>query len=422
MEKMIIEGGDSLRGEVRISGAKNAALPIMAAALLTPEECVIRNVPQLQDVRFMTKILQALGAEAELAGDAVRIRAVRIGDTCDYDLVRKMRGSVCVLGPLSARLGRARVALPGGCVIGARPIDLHLKGMEALGAQVAVRGGYVHTRADRLAGREIFLSGRAGPTVLGTANVMMAATLAEGVTVIQGAACEPEVADLAKFLAAMGAKIEGAGSPTIVVTGVPGLHGAEHELIPDRIEAATFAVAAAATGGEVALRGARPDHMSAVLDKLREIGVETRREGERFLVRPAGPLRPAHITTHPYPGFPTDVQAQMTALLTQADGISIVTERIFESRFMHISELARMGAKVYVEGPHAIIHGPNKLSGAEVMASDLRASAALVIAGLMAEGRTEVRRIYHLDRGYERIDEKLTALGARVKRAEDQGP
>ncbi|MDW8309050.1 MAG: UDP-N-acetylglucosamine 1-carboxyvinyltransferase, partial [Verrucomicrobiales bacterium] len=377
MESLLIKGGVPLEGEVWISGAKNAALPIMAAALLTPEPCIIHRVPNLSDVRFMAQILNWLGASVTFKDGTLRIEARKIKGYGDYDLVRKMRGSICIMGPLLGRLKRARVSLPGGCVIGARPINLHLKGFEALGAKITIEGGYVQASARRLVGSAMFLGGRAGSTVLGTANVMMAATLAEGVTVIESAACEPEIVDLAKFLNAMGAKITGAGSPTITITGVKELHGAEHELIPDRIEAATYAIAAAATDGEVTIKGARADHMHAVLDKLEEAGVSVVRRGPDLIVSRKGRLRPVDVTTLPYAGFPTDVQAQMMALMTLAPGISIITERIFESRFMHVSELARLGADIEIEGPSAIVKGGRPLSGAPVMASDLRASAAL---------------------------------------------
>jgi UDP-N-acetylglucosamine 1-carboxyvinyltransferase len=337
----------------------------------------------------------------------------------DYELIRKMRASVCILGPLMGRLREASVSYPGGCVIGARPIDLHLKGLAALGAKIQIEAGYVHARARQLTGAPVFLGGRVGPTVLGTANVMMAAVLAEGITIIESAACEPEVVDLANFLNAMGAKISGAGSPTVTIAGVKELHGAQHEVIPDRIEAATFAIAAAATHGEVTLKGARADHMQAVLDKLQEAGVKIERRGTALHVKRGPRLKPVDITTLPYPGFPTDVQAQMMVLMALTPGISIITERIFEARFMHVSELARLGADIAIEGPSAIVKGGRPLSGAPVMASDLRASAALVIAGLVAKGATQVNRIYHLDRGYENIDAKLRALGARVQRVKE---
>ncbi|HCL92403.1 MAG TPA: UDP-N-acetylglucosamine 1-carboxyvinyltransferase [Verrucomicrobiota bacterium] len=419
MDSLLIKGSVPLRGEVTISGAKNAVLPIMAATLLTTEPCVIRRVPRLSDVQFMGQILTWLGAQVRSEGDTLRIQARKIQGAGDYDLIRKMRGSICVMGPLLGRLKQASVSLPGGCVIGARPINLHLKGFEALGARVTIEGGYVHARAKRLAGATMFLGGRAGSTVLGTANVMMAAVLAEGVTIIESAACEPEIVDLARFLTAMGAQISGAGSPTLTITGVKQLHGAEHEVIPDRIEAATYAIAAAATHGEVTLRGARAEHLRAVLDKLADAGVGIERRGADLTIRRPGRLKPVDITTLPYAGFPTDVQAQMMALMALTPGISIITERIFESRFMHVSELARLGADIEIEGPSAIVKGGKPLSGAPVMASDLRASAALVIAGLAARGTTQINRIYHLDRGYENIDGKLRQLGARIERIEE---
>jgi UDP-N-acetylglucosamine 1-carboxyvinyltransferase len=416
MDSFLIEGGLPLKGEVTISGSKNAVLPILAATLLTSGTCVIRRVPDLSDVGFMLKILQSLGAEVTRDGGTLTIRAANLSGRGDYELIRKMRGSICILGPLLARLNEAVVSLPGGCVIGTRPIDLHLKGLRGLGAEVDVEGGYVRVHAARLEGRMVFLGGRVGPTVLGTANVMMAATLASGITVIESAACEPEVVDLADFLIAMGARITGAGSPTITIHGVKELHGAEHEVIADRIEAGTFAAVAAATGGEVTLRGARPDHLGAVLDKLQEAGAEIRRAAGVLTVRGTGTVKPIDITTMPYSGFPTDMQAQLMALACQAPGTSIITERIFESRFMHASELMRLGADIAIEGPTAIVKGGRPLSGAPVMASDLRASAALVIAGLAARGSTQVHRVYHLDRGYERMELKLQKLGARILR------
>ncbi|HEV8540875.1 MAG TPA: UDP-N-acetylglucosamine 1-carboxyvinyltransferase [Verrucomicrobiae bacterium] len=419
MDSLMIKGGTPLHGDVTISGAKNSVLPLMAATLLTKEPCVIRRVPDLSDVKFMGQILASLGAQVKVEGSTVSIQAGKIAGYGDYDLIRKMRGSICILGPLLTRLHKAQVSLPGGCVIGARPIDLHLKAMQALGAKVTIESGYVNCAAKRLVGSEVFLGGRAGPTVLGTANLMMAATLAEGVTLIESAACEPEVVDLANFLTAMGAKIQGAGSPTITITGVKELHGADHEVIPDRVEAATYALAAAATNGEVTVHGARMDHMGAVLDKMREAGVKIERKGPSFTVRRNGHLNPVDIITQPYAGFPTDVQAQMMVLMVCTPGISIITERIFESRFMHVSELARLGADISIEGPSAIIKGGRKLSGAPVMASDLRASAALVIAGLVAKGKTLVKRIYHLDRGYENIDAKLRKLGGWIERVEE---
>jgi UDP-N-acetylglucosamine 1-carboxyvinyltransferase len=419
MDSLLIKGGIPLQGDVVISGAKNAVLPIMAATLLTSEPCVIHRVPRLSDVTFMGQILSSLGAEVQFDENTVTIRARSILGIGDYELIRKMRGSICILGPLLARLHKARVSMPGGCVIGSRPIDLHLKGLQALGAKVTMDSGYIVVTASKLSGSELFLGGRSGPTVLGTANVMMAAVLADGVTIIESAACEPEVVDLADFLNAMGAKVAGAGSPTIKITGVKSLHGAEHEVIPDRIEAATFAIAAAVTNGEITLRGARPDHMHAALDKLREAGVKVDRNGPILTVRRGGRLKPVDITTLPYAGFPTDAQAQMTVLMALTPGISIITERIFESRFMHVSELARLGADIAIEGPSAIVRGGKPLSGAPIMASDLRASAALVLAGLVARGKTLVKRIYHLDRGYENIDAKLARLGARIERVQE---
>jgi len=419
MESLLIKGGVPLHGEVAVSGAKNAVLPILAATLLTAEPCVIRRVPNLSDVKFMCQILTWLGAQVRVEGDSVRVQARKVKGMGDYDLIRRMRGSICIMGPLLGRLKKATVSLRGGCVIGARPINLHLKGFQALGARVVIEGGYVHASAKRLTGSALFLGGRAGSTVLGTANVMMAATLAEGVTVIESAACEPEVVDLARFLKAMGARITGEGSPTITITGVKELQGAEHVVIPDRIEAATYAIAAAATHGEVTLRGARADQMHAVLDKLMEAGARLERNGDGLTIRRQGRLKPVDITTLPYAGFPTDAQAQMMALMTVTPGISIITERIFESRFMHVSELARLGADIEIEGPSAIVKGGKPLSGAPVMASDLRASAALVIAGLAARGTTQVNRVYHLDRGYENIDGKLRQLGARIERIEE---
>lgn len=420
MDSFLIKGGLPLRGEVTISGSKNAVLPLMAATLLTGDTCVIRHVPDLSDVRFMGKILESLGAEVKFDDGTLTIRAAKIKGFGDYELIRKMRGSICILGPLLARLRQASVSLPGGCVIGTRPIDLHLKGLKALGAKLDIANGYINAKTRRLAGTTIFLGGRAGPTVLGTANIMMAAALAEGVTVIESAACEPEVCDVANFLVSMGAKITGIGSPTITITGVDKLHGTDYEVIPDRIEACTFICAAAATKGEVLVHGARAEHFAAVLDKLREAGVKIERKAGALLVKAGSRIRPTDVTTLPYAGFPTDVQAQFMALMCLAPGISVITERIFESRFMHVAELARLGAEISIEGPSAIVKGGRPLSGAPVMASDLRASAALVIAGLAAKGTTQVHRIYHLDRGYERMEEKLRKLGARIERVEGE--
>ncbi len=420
MDSFLIQGGTPLRGEVTISGSKNAVLPLMAAALLTKDTCVIRNAPDLSDVRFMVKILESLGADVSFEAGTLTIRCARIRGFGDYDLIRKMRGSICILGPLLTRLNEASVSLPGGCVIGTRPIDLHLKGLVALGAKLDIEGGYIRAKTKGLKGTTIFLGGRAGPTVLGTANIMMAAALADGVTVIESAACEPEVCDVANFLVSMGAKITGIGSPTLTITGVKELHGTDYEVIPDRIEACTFICAAAATKGDVIIHGARPEHFAAVLDKLREAGVKVERKAGALRVTRPGKLKPADVTTLPYSGFPTDVQAQFMALMTLAPGISVITERIFESRFMHVAELMRLGADIAIEGPSAIVKGGKPLSGAPVMASDLRASAALVIAGLAAKGATQVHRIYHLDRGYERMEDKLRKLGAKIERVDGE--
>jgi UDP-N-acetylglucosamine 1-carboxyvinyltransferase len=420
MDSFLIQGGVPLQGEVTVGGSKNAALPIMAAALLTRDRCTIRRVPDLSDTRFMLRILESLGAETSFVDGTVTISAAKLKGFGDYELIRKMRGSICILGPLLARLHEASVSLPGGCVIGTRPIDLHLKGLAALGAKISIAEGYIKAVARKLEGTTIFLGGRAGPTVLGTANVMMAAVLADGITVIESAACEPEVGDLAQFLIAMGARISGIGSPTLTITGVKELHGTDHEIIPDRIETCTFLCAAAATGGEVLVHGARPEHFAAVLDKLREAGVSVQRRAGALQVKRTGKLKAVDITTLPYAGFPTDVQAQFMSMMCLASGISVITERIFESRFMHVAELLRLGADISIEGPSAIVKGGRPLSGAPVMASDLRASAALVIAGMAASGTTQVHRIYHLDRGYERMEEKLHRLGAKIKRVDGE--
>ncbi len=420
MDCLVIKGGTPLKGEVKISGSKNAALPLMAATLLTSEECILRKLPNLSDVQYMAQILKSLGAVVEMNRGTIRVRAKKIEGFGDYDLIRKMRGSICILGPLMGRLNEAKVSMPGGCVIGARPIDLHLKGMRDLGAKVRVQAGYIHAKAAKLAGGECFLGGRCGPTVLGTANVMMAATLAKGTTVIHSAACEPEIGDLAHFLNEMGAKISGAGSPTITIHGVRRLRGAEHRVIPDRIETATYALAGAVTNGDVTLRGCNPSHLSAVLHKMREAGVRLDAGRNTLRIRPAKRLRSVDITTMPHAGFPTDVQAQMMVLMLKSTGISIITERIFESRFMHVNELARLGADISIEGPSAIVKGGLPLSGADVMASDLRASAALVLAGMAARGVTRVNRVYHIDRGYENIDGKLRSLGANISREPGQ--
>ncbi len=416
MDKILVHGGRRLAGTVRISGSKNSALPILAAALLTKETCVISRVPDLSDIHYMLTILSELGCEVERASGVVTIKAENVDTEAPYDIVRKMRASVCILGPLLGREKEATVSLPGGCIIGDRPIDLHLRGFEALGAAVRVQAGNVKVLAPELRGSIINLRGKFGSTVLGTDNVMMAAVLADGTTVIDGAAEEPEVVDLANFLIAMGAKIEGAGTRRIIIEGVKELHGAEHEVIPDRIEAGTFLVAAAICGDGVTLIRVEPKHLRAVTEPLAQAGFDIESGREKITIRPGATRRALKLDAHPYPGFPTDMQAQMCALLATTDGISVVTDNVFPQRFMHVAELKRMGANIELQGPTAIIHGVEKLGGAPVMASDLRASAALVLAGLHADGITEVNRVYHIDRGYESIDEKLNALGAEIER------
>ncbi len=412
--RLEIDGGVPLRGSVAVSGAKNAALPALAAALLTEEPVRLTNVPGLVDVRTMGRLLETLGATVRREGGELTARAARItSDVAPYDLVSTMRASVLVLGPLVARHGTARVALPGGCAIGVRPIDQHLKGLARLGAEIAIENGYVVARASRLKGARIATD---LVTVTGTENLMMAAALAEGTTVIENAAREPEIVDLAALLTSMGARIRGAGTGRVEIEGVPDLGGATHRIIPDRIEAGTLIVAGAITGGDVTVAELVPDHLSALIAKLEECGVPL--EVGATSVRVRGPERPlaADVTTSPFPGFPTDMQAQLMTLLGLADGQSRVTETIFENRFMHVAELARMGARIETDGAIAVIRGVARYQGAPVMASDLRASAALVLAGLAAQGRTTVSRVYHLDRGYERLEVKLAALGARIER------
>ena len=416
MDKIVVHGGHRLSGSVKISGSKNSALPILAATLLTSEPCTISRVPDLSDIHYMLTILSELGCEVERASGVVKIRADKILSQAPYDIVRKMRASVCVLGPLLGRKGEATVSLPGGCVIGDRPIDLHLRGFEALGAAVRVSGGDVKVLAPKLRGATISLRSKFGSTVLGTDNVMMAAVLADGVTIIDGAAEEPEVVDLANFLIAMGAKIEGAGTRKIIIEGVKELHGAEHEVIPDRIEAGTFLAAAAISGDHVRLLRVNPLHLKAVIDPLVDAGFLIEANGNEISIRPGVKRRPLKLDTLPYPAFPTDMQAQMCALLATTEGISVVTENVFPHRFMHVAELKRMGADIDLQGATLVIKGVPQLSGAPVMASDLRASAALVLAGLQADGVTEVNRVYHIDRGYESIDEKLNGLGAQIER------
>ena len=416
MDKILVHGGKRLEGDVRIGGSKNSALPILAATLLTREKCVVDRVPDLSDIHYMLTILGRLGAEVERASGVVQIRAEKIITEAPYEIVRKMRASVCVLGPLLGREKSARVSLPGGCVIGDRPIDLHLKGFEALGAKVTVKGGDILLHAEKLTGARINLRGRHGPTVLGTGNVMMAAVLAEGTTIIEGAAEEPEVVDLARFLTAMGAKISGAGTQHIEIEGVPELHGATHSVIPDRIEAGTFLVAGAISGNRVTITRTEPEHLGAVITALKQAGFTLSHTADTVTISPNGARHPLHLETIPYPGFPTDMQAQFCAMLATMDGTSVVTETVFPQRFMHIAELKRMGANIELIDHRATIHGVERLSGAPVMASDLRASAALVLAALPAEGITEINRVYHIDRGYEAIDEKLNGLGAHIER------
>ena len=419
MDKILIHGGHPLSGSIKISGSKNSALPILAATLLTQEPCIIRRVPDLSDTHYMLQILTHLGAQVERASGTVSVAAEKIDSVAPYDVVRKMRASVCVLGPLLGRCKEATVSMPGGCVIGDRPIDLHLKGFEALGAAIRVEGGNVKVFAPKLTGAVINLRGKFGPTVLGTDNVMMAAVLADGTTVIEGAAQEPEVVDLADFLNKMGAKIEGAGTRRLIIEGVPALHGAEHDIIPDRIEAGTFLVAGAICGNGISLKRVEPEHVRSVTTALANCGFRIESTPDSITVSPNGDTRPLEIATEPYPGFPTDMQAQMCALLSTTEGISAITENIFPQRYMHVAELKRMGAHVDLEGATAIIKGVDHLFGAPVMASDLRASAALVLAGLKADGVTEVSRVYHIDRGYEHLDEKLSELGAHIERVKE---
>jgi len=417
MDKFVIHRS-SLSGQVEVSGSKNAALPIMAATLLTDEECVLHRVPDLMDVRTMARILERLGKSIEFKDGTMRIRpGKKLTNFAPYSLVRTMRASFCVLGPLLARFKKAKVALPGGCVIGVRPVDLHLKGLKLLGADIRIQGGYCLAQAKKLAGRHIYLGGSFGSSVLGTDNIMMAAALSEGETSIEYAACEPETEALGLFLKSMGADISGTGTPLVRVHGVKKLGGCEFTIIPDRIETGTFLAAALATRSAIKIKGANPYHLTSVIETAREMGAEITIDNHNTIsVRPKGQLRPVNIITLPYPGFPTDLQAQFMVSLCFAKGIAMVTEKIYPDRFMHVAELNRMGAGIMRSGPYAIIEGHKKLYGAEVMASDLRASAALVVAGLAAEGKTEVFRVYHIDRGYERIEERLKALGAKIKR------
>ncbi len=417
MDKIVIEGGKRLRGEVQVSGAKNSVLPILAASLLAEGETVIENVPDLRDVATMIKILRTLGMQVTKGKNSITLKSSRsLKTVAPYKLVSTMRASFCVLGPLLARFGKAEVSLPGGCIIGARPIDLHLKGLEVLGAKIKIKHGYVVATAPRLRGADIYLGGAFGSSVLGTINVLMAATCAQGTTRIENAACEPEVVDLVHFLTKMGAKIKGAGSHMIEVQGVKKLKGVLHVVIPDRIETGTYMIAAAVTAGELLLKNVFPAHNNVLIDKLKRCGISIKTFNNKIRVKGKRRLKPVDVTTLPYPGFPTDLQAQMMALMAITPGISVITEKIYPDRFIHISELNRMGAKIFLEGSSAIITGVKKLSGAPVMASDLRASAALVLAGLVADDYTEIHRVYHLDRGYERIEEKLSNVGAVIRR------
>ena len=415
MDKIRIQGPCRLQGRVRASGAKNAVLPQMAAALLVEGPVTLRNVPAVRDVETMARVLRHLGKREVELRDGV----LRVGDgdpghpEAPYALVKTMRASILVLGPLLARLGRARVSLPGGCAIGARPIDLHIEALRRMGATIAIEHGYVVASCRRLKGAEIHFATR---TVTGTENLMMAAALADGRTVLRNCALEPEIADLGRFLNGCGARVEGAGTDTITIEGATRLRGTEHRVIPDRIETGTFLMAAAITGSGITVEGCDPAHLAAVLGTLTECGVILEAAGHAITVRPDGPLRAANIVTHPYPAFPTDLQAQFMAVATRAEGVSIVTETVFENRFMHVGELRRMGARIVVDGQAAIVAGPAPLSGAPVMASDLRASACLIVAALAAEGETIIDRAYHIDRGYERVERKFQELGARVER------
>ena len=424
MDKLVIRGGNPLLGTIRVSGAKNAALPAMAAALLTEEPVVLENIPQVRDIETTRKLLAAMGADVELGYGRAQHRTTiscrnLASPEASYELVKTMRASTLVLGPLVARCGRARVSLPGGCAIGARPIDLHIKGLERLGAQITQEHGYVEASAKRLRGAEIVFD---KITVTGTEDLLMAAALAEGETIMQNCAREPEVADLADLLNKMGARIEGAGTPTIRIQGVERLHGARHRIIPDRIEAGTFIVAGALTGGDLNVVGCDPNHLTAVLQKLEETGVKIAHNQDTIRVVGHGDLKAADMVTEEYPGFPTDMQAQYMALATQAQGTSVITENIFENRFMHAQELVRMGANLKIEGRRAIVRGRTELSAAAVLASDLRASASLVIAALVADGETIIDRVYHIDRGYEHIEEKLKGVGAQIRRIGEMFP
>jgi UDP-N-acetylglucosamine 1-carboxyvinyltransferase len=413
MDKIVIVGGESLRGDVRISGAKNAALPILASALLVEGWNTFHNIPDLMDIKTIRKLLNSLGVEIEGQG-TLRINAgVITGYEASYDLVRTMRASILVLGPLVARMGEARVSLPGGCAIGARPVNLHIKALRALGAEVTLKDGYVEAKATRLKGAEIYFD---ISTVTGTENIMMAATLAEGKTLLKNAAREPEVVNLAEVLIGMGARIRGAGSDVITIEGVERLHPVEAAVIPDRIEAGTFLIAAGITGGDVRILGCNPLHLDALIAKLRDAGMRIDVAEDSLRAAGGETLRSVDVKTLPYPGFPTDLQAQIMALMAVAKGLSVITETVFENRFMHVSEMIRMGADIVIQGKSALVRGVSKLHGAPVMATDLRASASLILAGLAAEGTTVLSRVYHIDRGYQQIEKKLSALGADIRR------
>ncbi|MHC4193707.1 MAG: UDP-N-acetylglucosamine 1-carboxyvinyltransferase [Planctomycetota bacterium] len=419
MDIFRIEGPVRLSGSVTVNGSKNASLPIMAASILAAGKLVLRGVPHLSDISVLSQLLGQLGCKVARGrdGDLCIDAAVIDNPFGDYEIVRRMRASICILGPLLARCGRAEVSMPGGCAIGDRPIDMHLRGLRELGAQIHLKNGYIVAEAPNgLTGKEIFLGGPFGSTVLGTANVLMAAVLAKGKTIIESAACEPEMADLANCLNKMGARISGIGSPRLTVEGVEELQPAEHKVIPDRVEAGTFMIAAAITSGELKLHNCCLDDMMAVVDRLRNIGVTVDAADNGCVVARSGGIRTADVTTQPYPGFPTDLQAQFMALLSLADGNSVIIEKVFPDRFMHVAELNRMAANLRKEGPTVIVAGVKKLIAAPVMASDLRASAALVLAGLAAEGTTVVNRVYHIDRGYEKIEERLNPVGARIAR------
>jgi UDP-N-acetylglucosamine 1-carboxyvinyltransferase len=415
VDKLLIRGGVPLSGEVRISGAKNAALPILCASILTGETLCVQNVPHLRDVTTSLTLLGQMGVEVSLDERlGVGLTAAKLSSrVAPYEMVKTMRASILVLGPLVARFGEARVSLPGGCAIGSRPVDQHIKGLQAMGAHIDIEHGYIHARAERLKGVRIVMD---IVTVTGTENIMMAATLAEGTTIIENAAREPEVVDLANCLLAMGARIRGHGTDVITIDGVAALHAATFRVMPDRIETGTFLIAAAATGGEIRMKDTRSDILDAVLSKLAEAGLHVERGPDWLGLRSNGRLKAVSVRTAPYPAFPTDMQAQFMALNTVAEGTSVITETVFENRFMHVQELRRLGAQIDVEGNAAVVRGTQGLSGAGVMATDLRASACLVVAGLVAEGETVVDRIYHLDRGYECIEEKLSQLGARIRR------